>query len=70
MQAIIDLFHSLGVVIRVSFFYSTVTSSSISIAITHNDQHSGAIGNFSPDKPGPGQVDIYVGLFLKLHLDH
>ncbi|KAJ3852093.1 glycoside hydrolase family 35 protein [Lentinula lateritia] len=29
------------------------------VAITHNDQHSGENGNFSPDLPGPGQVNIY-----------
>jgi len=28
------------------------------IATTHNDQHAGSTGNFSPDKPGT-HVDIY-----------
>lgn len=29
-------------------------------AITHNDQHGGQNGNFSPDRgPGQGRVDIY-----------
>lgn len=28
-------------------------------AITHNDQHAGATGNFSPDLPGTGRVNIY-----------
>ncbi|KAJ6619548.1 glycoside hydrolase family 35 protein [Mycena sp. CBHHK59/15] len=45
MQAIIDLYRANGVV----------------IPITHNDQHSGQAGNFSPDLPGPGQVNIYCG---------
>lgn len=27
-------------------------------AITHNDQHAGQAGNFSPDRPGT-HVDIY-----------
>ncbi|KAJ6523799.1 hypothetical protein B0H10DRAFT_1974885 [Mycena sp. CBHHK59/15] len=43
MQAIIDLYRANGVV----------------IPITRNDQHSGQAGNFSPDLPGPGQVNIY-----------
>ena len=33
------------------------------VAITHNDQHAGGAGNFSPDLPGPGQVDIYWYVF-------
>ncbi|KAJ7288517.1 glycoside hydrolase family 35 protein [Mycena rebaudengoi] len=45
MQAIIDLYRANGIV----------------IPITHNDQHGGRDGNFSPDRPGPGQVDIYCG---------
>ena len=28
-------------------------------AITFNDQHAGSNGNFSPDLPGTGAVDIY-----------
>ncbi|KAJ3902306.1 glycoside hydrolase family 35 protein [Lentinula edodes] len=39
MQAVIDTHRANGVV----------------IPITHNDQHSGENGNFSPDLPGPGQ---------------
>ncbi|KAJ3994765.1 glycoside hydrolase family 35 protein [Lentinula boryana] len=45
MQAVIDTHRANGVV----------------IPITHNDQHSGENGNFSPDLPGPGQVNIYCG---------
>ncbi|TFK39704.1 glycoside hydrolase family 35 protein [Crucibulum laeve] len=44
MQAIIDLYRANGVV----------------VPITHNDQHSGQAGNFSPDLPGT-HVDIYCG---------
>ncbi|KAF5316479.1 hypothetical protein D9619_006705 [Psilocybe cf. subviscida] len=44
MQAIIDLYRANGIV----------------VPITHNDQHAGANGNFSPDKPGT-HVDIYCG---------
>ncbi|KAF8997897.1 glycoside hydrolase family 35 protein [Cyathus striatus] len=44
MQAIINLYRASGIV----------------IPITHNDQHSGQTGNFSPDKPGT-HVDIYCG---------
>ncbi|KAH9479183.1 putative beta-galactosidase A [Psilocybe cubensis] len=44
MQAIIDLYRSNGIV----------------IPTTHNDQHAGLNGNFSPDKPGT-HVDIYCG---------
>ena len=31
------------------------------LAITHNDKHSGQTGNFSPDRPGEGRVNIYCG---------
>ncbi|KAF4610613.1 hypothetical protein D9613_007145 [Agrocybe pediades] len=44
MQAIIDLYRANGIV----------------IPTTHNDQHAGSTGNFSPDKPGT-HVDIYCG---------
>ncbi|KAF8159357.1 glycoside hydrolase family 35 protein [Crassisporium funariophilum] len=44
MQAIIDLYRKNGIV----------------VPITHNDQHSGQAGNFSPDLPGT-HVDIYCG---------
>ncbi|KAJ3555978.1 hypothetical protein NM688_g2283 [Phlebia brevispora] len=43
MQAIIDLYRANGVV----------------VPITENDQHGGAAGNFSPDLPGIGRVNIY-----------
>ncbi|SJL04082.1 related to Probable beta-galactosidase C [Armillaria ostoyae] len=43
MQAIIDLYRDNGIV----------------IPTTHNDQHSGQAGNFSPDRPGLGRVNIY-----------
>ncbi|KAJ7175440.1 glycoside hydrolase family 35 protein [Mycena filopes] len=45
MQAVIDTYRANGVV----------------IPITHNDQHAGAAGNFSPDLPGEGAVNIYCG---------
>ncbi|KAJ3482157.1 hypothetical protein NLI96_g7176 [Meripilus lineatus] len=45
MQNIIDTFRANGV----------------TIPITHNDQHAGAAGNFSPDLPGTGRVNIYCG---------
>ncbi|KAJ7164663.1 glycoside hydrolase family 35 protein [Mycena crocata] len=45
MQAVIDTYRANGVV----------------IPITHNDQHAGQAGNFSPDLPGTGAVDIYCG---------
>ncbi|KAJ7134399.1 glycoside hydrolase family 35 protein [Mycena epipterygia] len=45
MQAVIDTYRANGVV----------------IPITHNDQHGGATGNFSPDLPGTGRVNIYCG---------
>ncbi|KAF9048348.1 glycoside hydrolase family 35 protein [Hymenopellis radicata] len=45
MQAIIDLYRANGVV----------------VPITHNDQHAGQAGNFSPDRPGLGRVNIYCG---------
>ncbi|KAJ6584740.1 glycoside hydrolase family 35 protein [Mycena capillaripes] len=45
MQAVIDTYRANGVV----------------IPITHNDQHSGQAGNFSPDLPGTGRVNIYCG---------
>ncbi|KAJ7589475.1 glycoside hydrolase family 35 protein [Mycena floridula] len=45
MQAIIDLHRANGVV----------------IPLTHNDQHAGQAGNFSPDLPGIGAVNIYCG---------
>ncbi|KAH0584129.1 hypothetical protein H2248_009695 [Termitomyces sp. 'cryptogamus'] len=44
MQAIIDLYRANGIV----------------VPITHNDQHAGQAGNFSPDRPGT-HVDIYCG---------
>ncbi|KAF9269213.1 glycoside hydrolase family 35 protein [Marasmius fiardii PR-910] len=45
MQNIIDTYRSNGIV----------------VPITHNDQHAGQAGNFSPDKPGLGRVNIYCG---------
>ncbi|KAJ7645563.1 glycoside hydrolase family 35 protein [Mycena polygramma] len=45
MQAVIDTYRANGVV----------------IPITHNDQHAGQAGNFSPDLPGTGRVNIYCG---------
>ncbi|KAJ7695959.1 glycoside hydrolase family 35 protein [Mycena rosella] len=45
MQAVINTYRANGVV----------------IPITHNDQHSGQAGNFSPDLPGTGAVNIYCG---------
>ncbi|TCD69623.1 hypothetical protein EIP91_006848 [Steccherinum ochraceum] len=45
MQDIIDLHRANGV----------------TVPITHNDQHAGATGNFSPDLPGTGRVNIYCG---------
>ncbi|KAJ6509031.1 glycoside hydrolase family 35 protein [Mycena sanguinolenta] len=44
MQAVIDTYRANGVV----------------VPITHNDQHAGLNGNFSPDLPGV-HVDIYCG---------
>ncbi|KAF4569577.1 hypothetical protein EYR40_008555 [Pleurotus pulmonarius] len=45
MQDVIDTYRSNGVV----------------VPITHNDQHAGQAGNFSPDLPGQGRVNIYCG---------
>ncbi|KAI0788892.1 glycoside hydrolase family 35 protein [Abortiporus biennis] len=45
MQHVIDTYRSNGIV----------------IPITHNDQHAGSTGNFSPDLPGTGRVNIYCG---------
>ncbi|KAJ6557263.1 glycoside hydrolase family 35 protein [Mycena vulgaris] len=45
MQLVIDTYRANGVI----------------IPITHNDQHSGQAGNFSPDLPGTGAVNIYCG---------
>ncbi|KAK7048172.1 beta-galactosidase [Favolaschia claudopus] len=45
MQAVIDTYRANGVV----------------VPITHNDQHAGQAGNFSPDLPGTGRVNIYCG---------
>ncbi|CAL1714365.1 unnamed protein product [Somion occarium] len=45
MQDVIDTYRADGVI----------------IPITHNDQHAGAAGNFSPDLPGTGRVNIYCG---------
>ncbi|KAG7094115.1 hypothetical protein E1B28_007729 [Marasmius oreades] len=45
MQDIIDTFRDNGIV----------------VPITHNDQHAGQAGNFSPDRPGLGRVNIYCG---------
>ncbi|TRM69220.1 glycoside hydrolase family 35 protein [Schizophyllum amplum] len=45
MQAVIDLYRDNGIV----------------VPITHNDKHSGQTGNYSPDRPGEGRVDIYCG---------
>ncbi|KAF8882023.1 glycoside hydrolase superfamily [Gymnopilus junonius] len=44
MQDIINLYKATGIVVPITF----------------NDQHGGAAGNFSPDKPGT-HVDIYCG---------
>ncbi|KAE9405356.1 glycoside hydrolase family 35 protein [Gymnopus androsaceus JB14] len=40
---------------------NTFRANGIVIPITANDQHSGEDGNFSPDLPGPGQVNVYCG---------
>ncbi|KAL1742367.1 glycoside hydrolase family 35 protein [Schizophyllum fasciatum] len=45
MQAVIDTYRANGIV----------------VPITHNDKHSGQTGNYSPDRPGEGRVDIYCG---------
>ncbi|KAJ7505516.1 glycoside hydrolase family 35 protein [Mycena galericulata] len=45
MQAVIDTYRANGVV----------------IPITHNDQHGGLDGNYSPDLGGLGAVNIYCG---------
>lgn len=45
MQDVIDTYRANGVV----------------VPITHNDQHAGQAGNFSPDLPGTGRVNIYCG---------
>ncbi|KAJ7354055.1 glycoside hydrolase superfamily [Mycena albidolilacea] len=45
MQTVIDTYRANGIV----------------VPITHNDQHSGQAGNFSPDLPGTGRVNIYCG---------
>ncbi|KAL1710662.1 glycoside hydrolase family 35 protein [Schizophyllum commune] len=45
MQAVIDTYRANGIV----------------VPITHNDKHSGQTGNFSPDRPGEGRVNIYCG---------
>ncbi|THV02456.1 glycoside hydrolase family 35 protein [Dendrothele bispora CBS 962.96] len=45
MQMIIDTYRANGIV----------------VPITHNDQHAGQAGNFSPDLPGTGRVNIYCG---------
>ncbi|KAJ7714217.1 glycoside hydrolase family 35 protein [Mycena metata] len=45
MQAVINTYRANGIV----------------IPITHNDQHAGAAGNFSPDLGGEGAVNIYCG---------
>ncbi|ETW78704.1 glycoside hydrolase family 35 protein [Heterobasidion irregulare TC 32-1] len=39
----------------------TYRANSIVIPTTHNDQHAGQGGNFSPDLPGNGSVNIYCG---------
>ncbi|KAI0690966.1 glycoside hydrolase family 35 protein [Cytidiella melzeri] len=45
MQAIVDLYRA----------------NEVDIPITFNDQHGGQAGNFSPDLPGTGRVNIYCG---------
>ncbi|KAI5890378.1 glycoside hydrolase family 35 protein [Schizophyllum commune H4-8] len=45
MQAVIDTYRDNGIV----------------VPITHNDKHSGQTGNYSPDRPGEGRVNIYCG---------
>lgn len=62
MQDVIDLYRANGIVIRTFsqvFIYAFPNSFDSHIAITHNDQHAGGTGNFSPDLPGTGRVDIY-----------
>ncbi|THV02543.1 glycoside hydrolase family 35 protein [Dendrothele bispora CBS 962.96] len=39
----------------------TYRANGITIPIIHNDQHAGQAGNFSPDLPGTGRVNIYCG---------
>ncbi|KAI0091585.1 glycoside hydrolase family 35 protein [Irpex rosettiformis] len=55
MQAIIDIYRVNGIVILGGHTLR------MSKAITFNDQHSGQNGNFSPDRPGTGRVNIYCG---------
>ncbi|KAI0318758.1 glycoside hydrolase family 35 protein [Amylostereum chailletii] len=40
---------------------NTYRANGIVVPITHNDQHAGQAGNFSPDKGGQGAVNIYCG---------
>ncbi|THG96966.1 hypothetical protein EW026_g4966 [Hermanssonia centrifuga] len=51
MQDIINLYRANGIMIHIRYL----------LAITENDQHGGAAGNFSPDLPGTGRVNIYCG---------
>ena len=65
MQAVIDTYRANGIVVRASvlpacLFFCTDTNVRLQ-AITHNDKHSGQTGNFSPDRPGEGRVNIYCG---------
>ena len=59
MQDIIDLYRANGIVVRKCIALSTLLCANVQVAITHNDQHAGQAGNFSPDKGGLGAVDVY-----------
>lgn len=61
MQDIIDTYRANGIVIRASVLNRIERTLIIGsgIATTHNDQHAGQGGNFSPDLPGNGSVNIY-----------
>lgn len=63
MQAIENTYRANGVVIReYKRFWLFEKATGKTLAFTHNDQHSGQAGNFSPDTdttPGNGAVNIY-----------
>jgi hypothetical protein len=66
MQQIIDLHRANGVVVRepcIVRFMSLVIIHHV--ALTFNDQHGGTAGNFSPDKPVEGAVNIYWLVFIQ-----
>ena len=61
MQDIINLYRANDITVRkycvIMHVLNEIAESTL--AITHNDQHAGANGNFSPDLPGEGRVNIY-----------